>query len=222
MPPTHAAESAATEPGPATGQLTGAAAERRPALVEIARSIEADPRLDGVVAALRPLAEALVRDPRRRDLLLGRRLGHALHPLLTDAPLGAWGSATLLDLVGGAGSRPAARRLTGLGVLAALPTAVTGAAELAHTDRRTARVGGAHALANSAALVLHGASWLARRRGHHGRGVVLGLLGTATVSAGGFLGAHLAIARNVGSRDAAFAASLPGAAPEGPDRTLPT
>ncbi|MBX9243883.1 DUF2231 domain-containing protein [Actinotalea ferrariae] len=189
----------------------------RPPLVEVARALEDDARLDGAVDALRPLAQALVADDARRDLLLGRQMGHALHPLMTDAPIGAWMSAVVLDLVGGEGSRDAARRLVGIGVLSALPTALTGLAELAHTDRRTARVGAAHAAGNSVALGLFSASWLARRRGHHTKGVSLGLAGAAAVTVSGFLGAHLAIARNVGSRDAAFAESLPPDQRFGPD-----
>lgn len=181
----------------------------RPPLVEVARALEEDTRLDGAVDALRPLAAALVQDEGRRDLLLGRQMGHAVHPLMTDAPIGAWMSAVVLDLVGGPGSRAAAQRLVGIGVLSAVPTAVTGLAEWSHTDRRTARVGVAHAAGNSVALGLFSASWLARRKGHHAKGVTLGLVGAAAVTVSGFLGAHLAIARNVNSRDAAFAESLP-------------
>jgi hypothetical protein len=38
--------------------------------------------------------------PRRKlkDMLNGTWLGHALHPVLTDVPLGAWSATTLLDL----------------------------------------------------------------------------------------------------------------------------
>ncbi|WP_255491526.1 MULTISPECIES: DUF2231 domain-containing protein [unclassified Actinotalea] len=191
-----------------TGASPGAP---RPPMVGVARAIEDDSRLDGAVRALRPLGEALVADEGRRDLLLGRQMGHALHPLLTDAPIGAWMSAVVLDLVGGEESRAAAQRLVGLGILTAVPTALTGMAEWAHTDERSARVGVVHAAGNSLALGLFSASWLARRRGRHGRGRALGLVGVAAVAAGGFLGAHLAIARNVSSRDAAFAESLPPA-----------
>lgn len=191
---------------PATPVHPGPA--ERPALVDLAGRIEEMADLDRVVDALRPVAQRLVSsDP--RGLLLGKPLGHALHPLLTDAPLGAWMSALALDLAGGRQARPAARRLVGLGILAAVPTAVTGLAEWAHTRQKDSRVGVAHAAGNTAALLLYGASYLARRRGHHGRGVGLGLAATAAASASGYLGGHLAIARNVGSRDAAFAGSLP-------------
>lgn len=181
----------------------------QPALVGLALRLEEDGRLDPAVDALQPVADALVADPTRRDALLGKAMGHSLHPLLTDVPIGAWVSALTLDLVGGRQSRPAARRLIGIGVLAALPTAVTGLADWQHAGRRDQRVGVVHAAGNSLGLLLFGASWLARGRGHQARGVVLGLLGAAAAGGSGFLGAHLALARNVAARDEAFADSLP-------------
>ena len=36
-----------------------------------------------------------------KDALSGSWLGHALHPLLTDVPIGLWTSALTLDWVGG-------------------------------------------------------------------------------------------------------------------------
>ena len=57
------------------------------------------------------------------DLLSGTPLGHPLHPLLVAIPLGSWTSALLLDVLG---EEEAAQTLTGLGVLAAIPTAARG------------------------------------------------------------------------------------------------
>lgn len=214
---------ATTPPDPATTRPAAPsphdAGAPRPPLVGVARALEGETRLDGAVHALRPVADALVADDTRRDLLLGRQMGHALHPLLTDAPIGAWASAVLLDLVGGEDSRAAAQRLVGIGILSAVPTALTGLAEWAHLGERDARVGVAHAAGNSVALGLFSASWFARRRGDHARGVSLGLAGVAAIAVSGFLGAHLAIARNVNSRDAAFAESLPPDQRVGRDRT---
>lgn len=189
--------------------MSAPADQDRPPLVDLARRIEEDQRLDSLVSALRPAARALVSDPGRRALLLGKQLGHAVHPVLTDAPLGAWMSASVLDLVGGRAARPAARRLVGFGLLTAVPTALTGLAEWSHTTERESRVGVVHAASNSAALMLYGASWLSRRRGHHLKGTALALAGAMTSSVGGYLGGHLAIARNAASRDPAFAESLP-------------
>jgi hypothetical protein len=44
-----------------------------------------------------------------KDALSGDWLGHALHPLLTDLPIGTWTSAVLLDW-SAAGAEPAADR----------------------------------------------------------------------------------------------------------------
>jgi hypothetical protein len=61
-----------------------------------------------------------------KDLLSGSQLGHPLHPLLTDVPIGALSSATVLDLVGGHRAEHAADVLVALGLLSALPTVAAG------------------------------------------------------------------------------------------------
>jgi uncharacterized membrane protein len=174
-------------------------------LVRFAESVEGAAALDGVVAQVRPVAGALVSSPTRRDALQGAWLGHAVHPLLTDVPIGFWTSACTLDLVGGEAARPAARVLTGLGIVASLPTAVTGLAEWAGlTTQRDRRTATAHALGNVAALTCFTGSWLARRSGHWGAGAALGLAGASFASVSGFLGGHLSEARKVSSRHGAF------------------
>lgn len=176
-----------------------------PALVRLARRLEQTPRLDPLVRVARPLAARVTRDERVRDALTGQWLGHAVHPLLTDVPVGTWTSAMLLDLVGGAESRPAARRLIGIGLVSAVPTALTGWAEYGGLDRtREQRVGVVHAVSNAVAVGLYAASYRARRRSQHARGTALGLGGGLALSAGGYLGGHLVSARKVSSRHHAF------------------
>lgn len=171
-----------------------------PAPVRAVRRLEHATALDAAVRALRPVADAVLADPARRDALRGMWLGHALHPLMTDLPIGFWTSTTVLDLVGGPQARPAARRLLALGLAAAVPTAVTGVAEWGSAaGPRAQRVGVVHALANVTALGLYAASYGARRRSRHGRGVLLALGGSAAATAGGFLGGHLVSARKVSS-----------------------
>jgi uncharacterized membrane protein len=155
------------------------------------RRLESLRALDPVVRAVRPLVNKLVADPARRDLLRGVWLGHPLHPVLTDVPIGLWTSAVTLDLVGGRSARPAARRLVGLGVLAAGPTAWSGWADWSTLDERRQRVGVVHATANGVAVVLFASSWLARRRGEHRRGQALGLAASSVLTLGGYLGGHL-------------------------------
>ena len=188
----------------------GRGGEPTPLLVDAALRLEHAAGLDRLVERVAPVAAALVRDPRVAAVLHGRAMGHAAHPLLTDVPIGTWASAFVLDLVGGRKSRPAATRLIGTGILAAVPTVATGLAEWAvTTDQPARRVGVVHAAANSVGLVLYVLSYRARRRGHHGRGVLTGLAGLSVVGVSGFLGAHLSLARKVGTRDAAFAAQVP-------------
>ncbi|MFL6173972.1 MAG: DUF2231 domain-containing protein [Marmoricola sp.] len=175
--------------------------------VRIAQGVEAARPLDAVVRAVDPVAAAVVGDPARASVLQGRWLGHALHPLMTFLPVGTWSSALLLDLVGGRDSRTAAQRLVGIGVLAALPTALTGLAEYADAQPRDRRTGVVHATANTLALVSFTRSWRARRAGDHARGVRLATVGAVFAGVGGFLGGHLTEARKVSSRHPAFAGS---------------
>jgi uncharacterized membrane protein len=175
-----------------------------PEPVQLTRRLEGARALDPLVRMVRPLADALVADPGRRDALHGRWLGHALHPVLTDLPIGFWTSTTMLDLLGGRQSRKAASRLLGLGVLTAVPTALTGLSEWADTGQREQRVGVVHAGANTVALGLFASSYVARRRNHHVRGVLLALVGNTAASVGGYLGGHLISVRKVSSRNPAF------------------
>jgi uncharacterized membrane protein len=174
-------------------------------LVTTARRVEQAEGLDAIDRTLRPVADALIRDRRRRSLLHGHWLGHGVHPMLTDFPLGMWTSATLLDLVGGPASRPAAQRLTGLGVLAAIPTALTGLAEWGAVDSvRDRRTGIVHAAVNSVALACYAGSWMSRRRGRHAGATALALAGGVAGTIGGFFGGHLTEVRHVSSRHPAF------------------
>lgn len=175
------------------------------ALIRVTEQLEDDESLDSLSDLIRPLATGLVADPKRRALLQGDWLGHAVHPLMTDLPIGFWTSANVLDLVGGPSARPAARRLVALGIACAVPTALTGLAEWAGVqttrDRRTAS---AHALGNAVALTCYVASWRARRKERWRTGVLWGLAGASAASVSGYLGGHLAGARKVSSRHPAF------------------
>jgi uncharacterized membrane protein len=160
--------------------------------------IEGDARLDSAATTLCSTA-AVVAGPPRGAVLRGEWLGHALHPLLTDLPLGCWISSGLLDLVGGRGARRASQRLVGLGLIFVAPTAASGMAEYELLDRAEARRAGVvHGVGNTIVAALYLQSWRSRRAGHHGRGVLLGLAGGSLAWATGYLGGHLSFARGVG------------------------
>jgi nitrite reductase/ring-hydroxylating ferredoxin subunit len=172
---------------------------KRPALHRLASSIAGVEALDAPAGKVLGVLSKTIRPGRLRDALSGTFLGHTLHPLLTDVPIGTWTSALILDLSGGPRAEPAARRLIGVGVLAALPTATTGWvewADSAKTRTSTRRVGIVHAAANVTALSLYGASYVARRRGNGGRG--LALAGAGALAVGGHLGGHLSYVHGEG------------------------
>ena len=177
----------------------------------VAVSLEDDVRLDPAVEQLGELT-APFGEGALGDALRGTWLGHALHPALTDLPLGLWAATSALDLLGGPGSRPAAQRLVGLGLLAVPPTAASGWAEWHRSDRPAQRVGVAHVALNVGAIGLYAGSWLARRGDHHRMGAVLALMGAGASGAAGYLGGHLASVRKVSSEHPAFAAERPASA----------
>ncbi len=170
----------------------------------IADAVGADARIDRVaLPAADAVRQTLDRQP-LKDALSGTWLGHPLHPLLTDLPIGFWTSAFTLDLVGGRGTRRAATQLVAWGVVCAVPTAVSGAADWGDTTGAERRVGLVHAAANTTALACYAASWWARVRGRHARGVALGLAGATAATVGGYLGGHLLQSLGVGVDRARF------------------
>jgi nitrite reductase/ring-hydroxylating ferredoxin subunit/uncharacterized membrane protein len=163
--------------------------------------IEHTTALDPAVDAMAAVASRAVPTSRRaRNLLHGTWLGHPLHPALSDAPIGLWAAATVLDLVGGRRARPAAQRLLGAGLLAALPTATAGLADWSALggEQRARRTGVAHALANGLGMTVLAISYGARRAGRHRVGAALQLAGMACAGAGAYLGGHLAYRQGIG------------------------
>ena len=179
----------------------------RPRLHYLAERVGAAAALDGPAEAVAKWVRGIVPKGPIKDTLSGTPLGHALHPFLTDLPIGTWTSASLLDVVGGRAARPASERLIAAGILAAVPTAASGLNDWADTTPASddvRRVGAVHAVANVTALGLYAASLAARRSDRHGRGVALGLAGIGALSVGGHLGGHLSYAQGVGVDRTAF------------------
>ncbi|MEU1479146.1 Rieske (2Fe-2S) protein [Streptomyces sp. NPDC005760] len=161
--------------------------------------LERDPRPDPVIDALGAGIRSLPLG-RGRDVLHGTWLGHPVHPLLVQVPIGSWLSAAVLDLRGDR-SREAGL-LVGVGVAAAVPAALTGAVDWAELQRPQMRVGLVHALSNTAALGLYTASLACRATGRTRAGRTLGFLGLMAAGAGGMLGGHLAYRQAAGANHA--------------------
>jgi nitrite reductase/ring-hydroxylating ferredoxin subunit/uncharacterized membrane protein len=160
--------------------------------------------LDAPTTAVSGWVKTATRSKSVKNALSGSWLGHQLHPMLTDLPIGAWGAAVALDLTSGDESAAAARRLVGLGLLASGPTALSGASDWSDTIGADRRVGFIHAASNATASVLQAGSWLARRRGHRVVGIVLSILGLSLTLGSAYLGGHLSFVRGIGVNHTAF------------------
>ncbi len=163
--------------------------------------VEQEKSLDPVVKQLSGISRSLLPSRALRDLLHGTWLGHPLHPMLTDVPIGAWTCAALLDLLGPDAENPA-DLLVALGVVAAVPTAASGLADWSETNPQQQRVGLVHAAWNSVGLGCYLASLVARRTGGRRVGRMLGLAGLGAVAAGGFVGGHLSYRQANGANHA--------------------
>ncbi|MBC3990522.1 Rieske (2Fe-2S) protein [Streptomyces sp. AC563] len=161
--------------------------------------LEREPRADPLIDLLGRAVRALPLG-RGRDALHGTWLGHPVHPLMVQVPIGSWLSAAVLDL------RPGRSReadlLVAVGLAAATPAALTGSVDWARLHRQQQRVGLAHALSNTTAVALYAASLACRLRGRTGRGRTYGFLGLTAVGVGGMLGGHLAYRQASGANHA--------------------
>jgi uncharacterized membrane protein len=180
------------------------------AIAAIEQNKQLDPALDGLYrVAGAPLEQGGV-----RRFLSGAWLGHTLHPMLTDLPIGLWTSAGVLDVLGGRSAHTASRRLIGLGLLSAPLTMAAGLSDWAALkDRGSQRVGFVHAVSNAAGTTAYLLSWRARRKGHHGRGVLLAAAGATALTAGGYLGGHLVYRQGAGVMPAGTEQQPPAVVP---------
>src|SRR5436190_23484809 len=164
-----------------------------------------------------PVQEAVSAVPQPvRDVLDGVWLGNPLHPALTDVPLGAWTTALALDLVGS----EAADEALVVGILGAVPAALTGLNDWSHLKDDTRRIGTVHALLNSTALALNVASFVARRDGHRPLGRMLSGVAYAGSLFSAHLGGHLSFGLGVRVNRTAFESPRDRYAPVCAERDL--
>jgi nitrite reductase/ring-hydroxylating ferredoxin subunit/uncharacterized membrane protein len=162
-----------------------------------------DPPAKALQGAVRGLYEAAGPAGRKlKNFMHGVWLGHPLHPVITDVPVGAWTAAVALDVLEVTTHErrfgSAAEVGVGIGVVSALAAAVAGLTDWAHVDGKARRVGLVHALSNVIATGLFGASWFMRRQNRRGRGRQFSLLGYLVAMLGAYLGGHLVFAQRIG------------------------
>ncbi len=127
--------------------------------------------------------------PAVRDLLNGRWLGHPLHAVLTDAPIGILFLSLVFDVLH---LPDAAAWALGIGILAMLAAALAGFADYADTDGRARERATLHSTLMIVALVAYVVS-LALRLGPSGAvestgGFLVSLLAFLVLSAGAYVG----------------------------------
>jgi nitrite reductase/ring-hydroxylating ferredoxin subunit/uncharacterized membrane protein len=174
------------------------------------RAAHAIERQDG----LRPIEEALQRAIAAafraggaggrlvKNVLHGTWLGHPLHSVLTDVPVGAWTAALVFDAADRrVGGRRWSRRADGaiaLGIGGAVAAALAGLTDWQHVDGAPRRTGLAHAALNTTALGFYTASLLLRRRGARGAGRVLAGTGFGVLAVAAYLGGRLVYRHRIG------------------------
>ena len=168
----------------------------------IARQEWLNPVEEKVQNAVRTTFEALPGGQAIADFLHGTWLGHPLHVILTDVPLGCWSTAAVFDGVAGVTGRrdyrTAADACVALGLAGAAAAAVTGLTDWHRIDPPARRIGLAHGLLNIVGTGLFTASLLLRRRRDRTAGLVCSALGMAVAVVAAQLGGHMVYREQIG------------------------
>jgi len=147
-----------------------------------------------------------------KDALNGVWLGHPLHPAITDVPVGSWTVALALDLLeirGDSRYTGGADAAVAVGLLASVPSALSGLTDWSDTHGKPQRVGAMHGLLNIGAAALYAGSYAARKGEKRGLGRWLGFAGYSLVLASAYLGGELSYSQKIGVNHAADEDELP-------------
>jgi nitrite reductase/ring-hydroxylating ferredoxin subunit/uncharacterized membrane protein len=171
-----------------------------------AERVGAMPRLDPVAARLHAFTNPVFGaegNQALKDALYGTWLGHPLHPVMTDLPIGFWTSSFVLDLTG---MQRGADLTLKLGTVSALGAAATGYAQWHDLQEmeEPRRIGTLHAMLNIAATGSYALSWILRDTGHRRAGYIASTAGVSLASLGGLLGGDLAYRLGIGVNRGAF------------------
>jgi nitrite reductase/ring-hydroxylating ferredoxin subunit/uncharacterized membrane protein len=127
-----------------------------------------------------------------KNFLNGTWLGHPLHPVITDVPIGAWVCTFVLDTAAGLSDsrdlETAADLTLATGLAASIGAATTGWTDWSDTYGKDRKVGLLHGLTMAAAVVTYAFALVARLVGARRAGVMLANTGLAVASAGAYLG----------------------------------
>jgi nitrite reductase/ring-hydroxylating ferredoxin subunit/uncharacterized membrane protein len=135
------------------------------------------------------------------DVLHGRWLGHPLHPVLTDIPIGAWTVALVLDALGVVSDQDfdaGAETAIALGLAGAVGAAAAGLTDWKDLDARPRQIGFLHGALNLGATMLYATSLVLRRRGARAAGQGTALLGYVAMTVAAYLGGDMVYRDQIG------------------------
>ena len=142
-----------------------------------------------------------------KNALHGVWLGHPLHPVFTDLPLGAWTTGLVLDAVAAVRDdrrlEEAADIAIAVGLAGAAGAAITGLTDWSETSGRARRTGLIHGLLNIAATTLYATAYLLRRSGSRASGQACALAGFGIAGGAAWLGGDLVFDQRIGVTHAA-------------------
>lgn len=137
-----------------------------------------------------------------KNFLHGKWLGHALHPMITDIPLGAWTTAAVLDTMELCGSKqykPGADAAVSIGLAGAAGAAITGFTDWTGTTEIERKAGLVHAVLNIGATALYITSLFMRRKNKsRTAAITLSMLGYGITTASAYIGGNLVYNQQMG------------------------
>jgi nitrite reductase/ring-hydroxylating ferredoxin subunit/uncharacterized membrane protein len=163
-----------------------------PAIDQVAEPLSKAVR--GVYEAAGPVGQ------QAKNALHGVWLGHPLHPVFTEIPIGAWTTALALDVAsnGDVAMRRAATFAMGVGLTGALGAAVTGLTDWSETGGQSRRAGLIHGVLNLTATALVATAFALRKRDSHEGGRQCAWAGYAIALGAAYLGGDLVYRQRIG------------------------
>jgi len=182
---------------------TGGTMESTSALIQIADQPALDTVAEPLANGIKKVYSSAGKAGRMaKDAVHGVWLGHPLHPVFTDLPLGAWTTGLVLDAMAATRNEPvleqAADMAIAVGLVGAAGAAVTGLTDWSETSGRSRRTGLLHGLLNIAATTLYAAAYVLRRNGSRSTGQTCAIAGYGIALGSAWLGGDLVYDQRVG------------------------
>lgn len=148
-----------------------------------------------------------------KNFLHGTWLGHPLHPVITDVPVGAWTAAAVLDgmeLLGEKKYKSGADAAIAIGLIGAVGSAITGLTDWSGTTKKKQKIGLMHGMLNLGATALYTTSYFLRKNENDRKtAIALAMLGYGITGFAAYLGGHLVYGEQVGVDHTQISAEYP-------------